>query len=246
MTDRLIAIEGTYNFRDLGGYRADGGTIRSGALFRSDALHRIGDRGRAQLSDLGVARVVDLRDERERAHLPDMLPEGASLVASPIFPDAAVHVVEKLDIVALTELIYLQHSDTLSASVALLADDDDPAGSVATVFHCTAGKDRTGAVAALTLLSAGVDRDDVVGDYAASAEHLRDVWLVQRLEDMRRAGVEITPMLEGLVGSTPIAAIEGALSGIERRYGSVRDYLLANGLSEAQLERLHDRLVVSG
>ena len=101
----VLAIEGTYNFRDLGGLRAGDRHTRSGLLFRADSLARLAAPGQAQLQELGVTRVVDLRDDVERQAMPDALPAGIELVAHPIFPSAHAHVDRQLDIYSLTELI---------------------------------------------------------------------------------------------------------------------------------------------
>ncbi|MBK0418928.1 tyrosine-protein phosphatase [Leucobacter sp. CSA1] len=249
MTTRLLPVEGTYNFRDLGGYEADGGATRTGVFFRSDALHGLSDRGRQQVTDLRVHRVIDLRDDDEQRLAPDALPAASALIPHPIFPSAREHIRRRLGVVEVTELLYSRYASTITAAVALLAEEE-PAGegeafgiASATVFHCTAGKDRTGAVAALTLLAVGVSREDVVADYAESERHLAGAWLDGYLETLRGRGREITDDLRQLVGTTPVAAIEAALAGIEREYGSARDYLLANGMDEATLERLNVRLV---
>jgi protein-tyrosine phosphatase len=237
VTSALLPIEGTYNFRDLGGFRADGGRTRSGALFRSDALAALSDRGRAQIAELSVARVIDLRDDAERAPLPDLVPESAVVVPHPIFPDVRQHISAQLDIYALTELLYLGHGDRLASAVTMLAEPG------ATVFHCTAGKDRTGAVAALTLLAVGVDRDDVMHDYSASEQNLSGEWRAKNLELIKHLGIEVTPSLEQLLVSTPLAAIDRALAAVDERFGSVRDYLRVSGVADTTIERLHAQLV---
>ena len=237
MISALLPIEGTYNFRDLGGFRADDGRTRPGVLFRSDALAALSERGRQQISELSVARVIDLRDDAERGPLPDLVPESATVVPHPIFPDVSQHISAQLDIFALTEMLYLEHGDTLASAVTMLAEPG------ATVFHCTAGKDRTGAVAALTLLALGVDRDDVMHDYAASEQNLTGEWRAKNLELIRHLGIEVTPSLEQLLVATPIEAIDRALTAVESRFGSVRDYLRANGVDDATVERLHAQIV---
>lgn len=237
MISALLPIEGTYNFRDLGGFRADGGRTRPGVLFRSDALAALSERGRQQISELSVARVIDLRDDAERGPLPDLVPESATVVPHPIFPDVSQHISAQLDIFALTEMLYLEHGDTLASAVTMLAEPG------ATVFHCTAGKDRTGAVAALTLLALGVDRDDVMHDYAASEQNLTGEWRAKNLELIRHLGIEVTPSLEQLLVATPIEAIDRALTAVESRFGSVRDYLRANGVDDTTVERLHAQIV---
>lgn len=232
-----LPIEGTYNLRDLGGFRADGGMTKAGALFRSDALASLSDRGREQFAALDVVRVIDLRDDTERARFPDALPASAALVAHPIFPSAAAHVSMNLDVYSLTDLLYREHGDTLAAAVTMLSEPG------VTVFHCTAGKDRTGAVAALTLLAVGVERDDVMHDYSRSEEYLRGEWYDAHIAVLERLGIEVTPAVAQLIGATPIEAIDRALAAVEQRHGSVRDYLLTHGTDESALERLHAQLV---
>lgn len=239
MTSSRIEIAGTYNFRDLGGFVTRGGTTRSGVLFRSDSLHRLAEPGLERFIGLGVTRVIDLRDDRERAMAPDALPDTTALVPHPIFPSAEAHIKRQLDIFSLTELIYSEHGDTLARAIDMIADPEQ--GAV--VFHCTAGKDRTGAVAALALLAVGVERDDVLHDYAQSEANLSEEWLPVHLETLRSYGLEVTPIIAQLVGGTPIEAIDRALTGIEQRHGSARDYLLAHGLDAAALDRLHARLL---
>ena len=245
MISQLVSVEGTYNLRDLGGMRADGGTIAAGRLFRSDALSALSEAGMGQFAGLGITRVIDLRDDGERERSPDTLPASATLIPHPIFPSASSHVVRGLDIFGLTEVIYLEHADTLATALALLAEQGEEAREAAgaTLFHCTAGKDRTGAVAALALTAVGVSRDDVVADYAASEANLRGEWLDTHLAALARLGLELTPATEGLVGRTPPEALERTLVELDRRFGSVRDYLRASGVSDVTLERLHAALV---
>lgn len=237
--ERLIPVDGTANFRDLGGYRADGGWTKWGELFRSDGLHRVTDQGKRELADLGVKRVIDLRDAQEVKMSPDAELAGAQMVHHPIFKSAHEHVAAEIGIMELTEIIYLNHGDTLADTVRMLADDT----TGATIFHCTAGKDRTGAVAALTLTAVGVDRDDVLHDYELTEQNLAGPWLEHHLDMLRGVGVTLTPKILELVGDSPVVALEQAFSSVESRYGSVRDYLLQNGLNEGALENLHARLV---
>ena len=235
MHSDVLMIEGTYNFRDLGGLRAGDKHTDAGVLFRSDSLTRLTDTGKAQLSALGVTRVIDLRDDLERQTQPDALPLGIELVAHPIFPSAAAHVTRKLDIYSLTELIYREHANTLAAGITMLT-----AGGP-TVFHCTAGKDRTGAIAALTLLALGVDRDDVLTDYEQSQVRLSGEWLDSHLEALRGHGVDVTPTIAELVGASPAAALDRALASVVESAGSVHDYLRAAGVTDETLATLEQR-----
>lgn len=235
MRNDVLSIDGTFNFRDLGGLRAGDRRTRSGQLFRSDSLARLEAPGQTQLQQLGVTRVIDLRDDTERAVMPDALPAGIEFVAHPIFPSASAHVDRQLDIFSLTELIYAEHADTLASGVTMLATGGP------TVFHCTAGKDRTGAIAALTLLALGVDRDDVLTNYEASESNLRGVWFDDHIAALRAHGVQVTPVIEQLVGASPAAALDRALSTVVEAQGGAIAYLRAAGVTESTLERLSER-----
>lgn len=236
--NRLQQVDGTHNLRDVGGYRAEGGTTAWGRMFRSDGLHRLTPQGLVALQALEIRNIIDLRDDNERLLAPDLLPDGAQLIAQPIFPDAMAHVQQKLGVGALTELIYLQYADTLADTLHLLSHTEG-----ASVVHCTAGKDRTGAVIALTLTAIGVDRDDVLHDYAETEHNLKGPWLEQHIESLRHAGAEITPEVLSLVSSSPAPVLDRAFKLIEHEYGSIRDYLLTHGLQESSIESLHSRLV---
>ncbi|MHA3684441.1 tyrosine-protein phosphatase [Leucobacter sp. HY1910] len=235
MHSDVLTIEGTYNFRDLGGLRAGDKHTDVGLLFRSDSLTRLTDTGRAQLTELGVTRVIDLRDDLERQSQPDALPQGVEFVAHPIFPSAAAHVTRKLDIYSLTELIYEEHADTLASGITMLTEGGP------TVFHCTAGKDRTGAIAALTLLALGVDRDDVLTNYEESQARLSGEWLDSHLEALRGYGVDVTPTIAGLVGASPAAALDRALTQVVEARGGVLDYLRTAGVTDRTLAALEQR-----
>lgn len=235
---RIQHVDGTYNLRDVGGYRTPAGTTKWGTLFRSDGLHRLTDTGRAEFAGLGITRVIDLRDDYERAHEPDALPLGVELLAHPIFPSAMAHVGDRLDIYSLTDRIFLDHADATVAAIGMIASADSP-----TLVHCTAGKDRTGAVVALTLAAVGVDRDDVFHDYAQTEEFLRGEWLERHLAVLRAHDMEITKEVLGLVSTSPIAAIEQTMKRIDSTYGSLESYLVAHGLEQSTLELLNERLV---
>jgi protein-tyrosine phosphatase len=171
---RFIDLDGCFNFRDLGGYRTtDGGVVAWGRLYRSDSLHRLTETGLAAFARLGLATVLDLRAHHEvrentwapppgwngRArHVP--LQEKVSQwsdvdPAELAHPDFAAHhygQIAKSGMAALRVAI-----ETLAAPAALPA-----------VFHCAAGKDRTGVLAALVLRLLGVPADTVADEYALS------------------------------------------------------------------------------
>lgn len=236
-----IPVNGTYNFRDVGGYRVPEGAVRRGKLFRSDGLARLGDDGRQSLRDLGVRVVIDLRDDFEVSVMPDDL-AGLDLrrLHLPVFEGSgASQSTIGVTLVGLYEKILLQHGDVVVTALREVADTADQA----VVVHCTAGKDRTGIVVALALLAVGVDRAEVIADYAATQANLDGPWLEGMIALVRSHGVEVTPALRIILGGSPPEALDEALAAVERRFGGVREYLIASGFDEVELAKLRSVLV---
>jgi len=243
-TSTRIPVPGTYNFRDVGGLPAVTGTVRDGVLFRSDGLHRLGEAGRAQLRALGVGMVIDLRDENEAAVMPDDL-DGldVEVLRLPVFEGSgASQGAGGISLDALYDRIVTQHASIVVSALREIAS----AGDRAVVVHCTAGKDRTGIVIALALLAVGVDREAVIDDYARTESNLAGEWLEEMVTLVGRYGVPDSAELRTLMGGSPREAIDGVIENIEREHGSIREYLLAAGLSLGELADLETLLIDQG
>jgi protein-tyrosine phosphatase len=240
---RHYPVAGLYNLRDTGGYRAERGTTRWGKLFRSDALHRIDEEGRGLLARLGVTDIVDLRGNDERSSSPSLL-DGlpAQVHHLPVFDDAApaAQAGGRIGLVEIYDHMIDERGTNLVAAIRVIADS---APDDAVLVHCTAGKDRTGLVVALALLAAGVDRDDVVADYALTAERLSGEWAETMLARFDRPDVELTPELVELITQSPAPVLEALLDRIDNEYGSVAGYLQAHGLTDDELARLTASLI---
>jgi protein-tyrosine phosphatase len=236
-----IPINGTYNFRDVGGYAAAGGVTRGGKLFRSDGLGRLGESGKQALRELGVRVVLDLRDDFEVEASPDDL-DGldVSLVRLPVFEGSgASRATIGATLADVYEKILVQHRDVVVAALREIA----ASGEAPVVVHCTAGKDRTGVVVALALSAVGVERETVLADYALTQANLDGPWLEAMLALVRGHGVQVTPDLQVILGGSPPESLASALELLDQRYGGVRDYLLSSGLDELELATLRSVLV---
>lgn len=236
-----IPVNGTYNFRDAGGYPVPGGIVRRGKLFRSDGLARLGDAGRQSLRELGVRIVIDLRDDFEAEVMPDDVDGlGLQRLHLPVFEGSGASAsTVGVTLAGLYEKILLQHRDVVVTALREIADTGDQA----VVVHCTAGKDRTGIVVALALSAVGVDRETVVADYSATEANLDGPWLEEMVALVRSHGVEVTPDLRIILGGSPPEALEEALGMLDRDYGGVREYLLDAGFDEVELAKLRSVLV---
>ncbi|MBB1056555.1 tyrosine-protein phosphatase [Dietzia sp. B19] len=237
---RALDIEGTYNFRSTAGYEATAGVIRPHSLLRSDALHRLSANGISQFAAQGIVRVIDLRDATELQSSPSVL-TAVEVVHHPIFAGAAMPsgaTVPSLE--EIYRLIATERVTALVGAVRLIAEA--PEGGV--LVHCTAGKDRTGMVVATALTAVGVPREQVLADYAASAENLAGEWANSMLTAYAgRIAGPVDEAVRELVSASPAEALDSALEVIDAQYGGVEPMLLNNGLDAVGLERLRSRLV---
>lgn len=236
-----LKIAGTTNFRDLGGYPVPGGRTRSGVVFRSDALSRLGDLGRSELRGLGIRRIVDLRDAREVQAMPDDITGlGIDVVALPIFagsPEAAASGGSTLE--TMYRNIVTEHADLMVTALrALVLEGETPS-----LVHCTAGKDRTGVVSALLLLAVGVELDIVLDDYEVSGDNLSGPWLESMTEAALAHGIAVTPQFVELMSASPREALAPVLGEVLAEHGGVAGYLERAGLSAEELEQLTAQLV---
>ena len=239
---RLIELDGAFNFRDLGGYPAGPGRVtRWRRLFRSDTLSELTPADLAIVESLGVATVIDLRTSAEvdrdgrvaldparvrYAHLSVLREEAGESAGAPSGDDPAERY-----------LWYLSHnSATLVEAIELVAAP----GRVPLVFHCAAGKDRTGVLAALVLSLVGVDRDVVVADYALTAERMPRI--VERLRRHPVYGPRMAEMPSAIFG-VRADTMAGFLEGLDRRYGGAAGWAAEAGLDGSVVAAL-DRLLV--
>jgi len=176
-----MSLQGATNFRDLGGYIGQGGRpVRWRRLFRSDHLGALTAEDTAVLQQHGLQRVFDFRGVQERQAAPCALPQ-AQVHSLAIEPSLFARMMarheagETLDVPIALQAMDATYRDFVLANTPryrtlfehLLADD------APLVFHCTAGKDRTGLAAALILHALGVSRDEVLHDYLLTNQHLK-------------------------------------------------------------------------
>ncbi|HUF32474.1 MAG TPA: tyrosine-protein phosphatase [Acidimicrobiales bacterium] len=252
--ERQVALEGALNFRDLGGYRAAGGaTTRWGRVFRSDALGGLTVADAALLHRMGLRVVYDLRRDVERQRAPSALPVDGSVrsVVLAIGGDAGEgrELIDQLLAGELDELgigfmvdLYEQMVDEAAPSFASLLTRLTDAEGLPALFHCTAGKDRTGVSAALLLAVLGVDEGDILDDYELSTV-LRSNRRVEELRPRLEAvGVDVERVRPFL--SAPRPALRAALDRVDDHHGGVERYLVeGGGMAPTTLDRLRDLLL---
>ena len=244
MSDLPTALlQGASNFRDVGGYRnADGRRVRRGQVFRSDHLAGLTDEDRVRLQSLGIAHSLDFRGAAECAATPYAL-AGVQRVALTIEPTVIARMQalvaqgvvptteETVDLMRETYRNFVNHNAaTFGRFLKHLLEQPTPQ-----VFHCTAGKDRTGFAAALLLSALGVDRPTIEQDYLLTNQlYKRDA----RLEGQGH------PHVMKVLWQVQSEFLHAAFDAVDAQHGGMRDYLHgAIGLDPQELAALQAMLL---
>jgi protein-tyrosine phosphatase len=244
--ERLVRFGTCFNFRDLGGYETDDGRrVRWKTLYRADTLHRLDGPDIDLLLDLGLRSIIDLRSQHELDDHGRLRHDGG----------IAVHHLPMIDVVGgPTRLVeaapdaprsvgegYVFMADgggrAIGRAVALLARPD----ALPAVFHCTAGKDRTGILAAIVLSAVGVRDEDIVDDYMLTGESraARNAYLQLNEPDY----YAFLASLPAALRQMHVDAIPTLLAWMRARHGSATGFLLANGVDEDSLAALKASLL---
>ena len=229
------------NFRDLGGHTTANGTVVTpGRIFRSSQLSGMPEDAVQGLEGLGIRFIYDFRTAAERVRCPDVPMPGVQNVWLDVLSDdsgSLAAIMQQLlqdprklsqdltpaKLGALYKSIYENLVSLPGARKAygaffssLLQDSDTPR-----VFHCTAGKDRTGWAAAMLLLLLGVSHEDVLADYLASNEQLLQGYS-STIEAFVAAGGD-RAVVENLLQVHP-EYLEAGLASLMRTYDGISDY----------------------
>lgn len=224
LAERRLPMAGGYNFRDLGGfYGAGGKRVAWGKFFRTDGMGRLTDEDLAYLATIPVKTIVDFRTTEEDTYSPDRIPPSvATVLRLPIAPGYMNPAeTRNLEDYESTDafMLHMYRDLALDAEIAaryreffarVQAVEDVPL-----IFHCSAGKDRTGVAAAFILTALGVDRETVFSDYEISNTYLRDKYA--HIEEAK-------PYLRGLF-TVKKAFLDEAFVLIEANHGSITAYL---------------------
>ncbi|MEX0781503.1 MAG: tyrosine-protein phosphatase [Dehalococcoidia bacterium] len=240
MTTRELRLQIAHNVRHLGGYKTQDGRQTNEDLIRSAGLHRLTEESLGTLRDLGVRTVVDFRSEveRERDATPDLAPYGIKKVLAPVWDkDASPPGMagEFPGYAAVYPLMLEVGTFAFRTLFETIADTD---GRV--VFHCAAGKDRTGIASALLLEVAGVSDATILEDYRQSAELLMPV-LKEWLPRMAERGITEAMALKLMASDEPDMA--STLTVLRERWGSAEGYLRHAGVGEDVIASVRARMV---
>lgn len=253
MDSRTVALEGSVNFRDMGGYPTDDGrVVRWGCLFRSDALSGLTEADCRTINAFGLRTICDLRDNSERSTDP-----LSSFLTQPLNYWTRDYSLSQANLQA----VIMSGNATRDDAVAAMIDTYTQlpmeqmaayrelmrfvaAGDFPLIVNCSAGKDRTGLGVALVHYALGVRYDCLMDDYLLSNETY-GVWAAEQAA-RNALPMPIAPDVARTLGGADVRYLEAAFSSIEQQFGSLDCYLHDQlGLNDVLRKKMQSALLMN-
>jgi len=241
---RWVDLDGAFNFRDVGGYAIRPGVrVRWGSLYRSDALHHLSAGDVEVLAGLGVDLVIDLRAPDEIAAVGrGALADGPfGYLNAPVIPSISGEALGAPPGNEIGERYFWYLEVGRQAVVDAIEAVAEP-GRGAVVFHCAAGKDRTGVLSALVLAMLDVGHDDIVADYMLTNRAMPAILDRLAADPIHGASVAQVPVDRRSVRPE---AMRGFLQLLDDKHGGARSWAHSAGVGPACIDALRARLEVT-
>ncbi len=256
-----LEVQHAENMRELGGYQTqDGREVAQRKLIRAATLNLLDDEDTDYLADYGLRKIVDFRSPREREEQPDQTVPTAENIALPIFPVEEKKVsASPFEVMNKMKEGYSAHEQMMDVYrnfitmphihkqynqfFGILLENEKPEESV--LFHCTAGKDRTGFGAAMMLSALGVNRATIFEDYLKT-----NYYLAKKTEEIRQQARQAGVTEEMLYGINDMMTakqeyLQTSFNLISEQYGDVDQYLRVGiGLSKQDIKDLRQLYLV--
>lgn len=258
----LETLTSISNIRDIGGYKTTGGkTISCKKLVRSACLDKLSRKDANALTRYGIKTIIDFRSIKERQNTPDKEIIGINNLPFPIFDDVRIPVIDNTLIERLIskrekllDFLPYQHEhmietyrnmvcdknalNTFQGFFKMLLEIGDHDGAV--LFHCTAGKDRTGFAAALVLKCLGVDWNDILKDYLVTNNYIQEQ--ISRVTPTLLKLNISQQMIEQASGSflAKKEYLDAAFQMIDSKYGNFYHYMGKLGVDKNSMAKLKD------
>ena len=242
----LPILEGQRNFRDLGGLPAGNGCVtRSGMIYRSGDLSAITDNDIAVLENIGLTMVIDFRSEREKSKRPNReirsVREIKNIAINDSARDMAMEYIARNDAAGLENVLIKDYRRIVRENqeeYRQFLNELAFTPHLPVVFHCVAGKDRTGLAAVFLLTALGVQFDAIFYDYIASVVYnaMLTTKLINKINEKGHNGEIIRPLLE-----VKKEYLDAALMEIRKNHGDLHAFVI-NAL-KADVTRLQERFL---
>lgn len=246
---REIILQGTYNFRDIGGYQTqEGKQIKWGKIYRSAVLSNLTIEDLQLLEVLKIKTVIDFRGPKETAVFPDKIPNNARYVqlaagSKNDEPDDWAAMAEDMKTKSELEtdreaLTYYKNIKSFGKRYKPMFDELlklSPDSSI--VFHCAGGKDRTGLAAALIEYVLGVSKQQILEDYVITNQYRKRY--NEAITELLHLKYGVPQPRAALYGLAKPEFLEASFRQIEQQYGSLDRFVQTElGLDKEKIEQL--------
>lgn len=252
-----IALRHAKNYRDLGGIKTSSGRVlKKRMLLRGTDLSKINGSDILRLrEEYNLKTIIDLRTKKEASEKPDRKIEGVSYYLMPIFDEAVIGISHEKKVHSIKSLVCLPPMESLYEQMVSPKSLDNvtavlkkilllPEDEFSVIFHCSAGKDRTGIIAALILIFLGADRKSVIEDYLYTNKGKR---LKAQLAYFGSVVLKLSRSFARKVKNYLLASevyIQASLSVIEETYGSIEAYFSKKlNFTPEEKERIKDKFL---
>lgn len=248
-----LPLASAFNLRDFGGYpTADGRMIRRGMLYRSGTMALLTPEDSAELRSLGIRAICDFRRPGERKSEPTSWHDASvdyycrdysgatGVLVDMVRQERTTAADMKAAMLAVYHEIATDHAEAYAAMFRQML-----AGHLPILINCSAGKDRTGAGAAMVLAALGVSRDVIVEDYLLTNSHADWTWrLAQGESHLSRLKQARADVLEPLLVAD-VAYLEALFDHFDTLHGGVDGYLRdVVGVGAAEQAALREALLI--
>ena len=247
---REVKLQGAINFRDIGGYKTkDGKEVKWGKIFRSAEINRLTTSDLEKLASLKIHYVLDFRGPAEVAAGADKIPNTSIRISLPAGSEEVgdkSKMFKSMSTATVGDSIMLPFYSNIDAFPkrykpmfeALLNNSNDSA----LVYHCTAGKDRTGIATALILYAVGVDEQTIKNDYLATNYYRQSDNVRMRKMLMDNYHLK-EAVVDDVLGVKEIY-LKATFDAIQNKYGSVDKFLQSEmGLNKSNLKKLRQKFL---
>ncbi|MDQ0067511.1 tyrosine-protein phosphatase [Chryseobacterium lathyri] len=237
-TDHLIEVKKVYNFRTVGDIKnTEGRTLKAGKLYRSGHLHKLKKRSFKEIQSLGIKEVIDLRNSKEISDKPDQLPDGIIYKKYSAFADEGDQLTQARKLVLKGKVnssdadkrmidfyreYVTENPEVIRKIITEILESEQPV-----LYHCTAGKDRTGIITALILAILKFDKETIYNDYLLSNNYRKKL-VMKRLslaDNLHFLYPKMDVKVLEKLSWVEIAYLDAAFDEINKKYGSTDTYI---------------------
>ncbi|MGG5208393.1 tyrosine-protein phosphatase [Chryseobacterium sp. MIQD13] len=238
LTEKDPEIKKVHNFRTVGNIKnVDGRTLKSGKFYRSGHLHKLKKKSFREIENLGIREVIDLRNSKEIADKPDQLPIGIIYKKYSAFEDEGDQLTQAKKLVLKGKVngsdadkrmidfyqeYVTENPEVIKKIITEILESDQPV-----LYHCTAGKDRTGITTALILSILKFDKETIYNDYLLSNNYRKKL-VLKRLnlaDNLHFLYPKMDVKVLEKLSWVETAYLDAAFDEINKKYGSIDTYI---------------------